>query len=173
MSPIPCETTDAPSLRSFLAELPEEDTLRIREPMELDYLPTALILELEKRRLAFDKATESAIPTRDLGNPIVQDEQSTGRNGASGQGRVRPGHRILHGIREQQQKREIEGRHLPDLTLSTETNSNQHQAVDHGRAQHNLQQDVTAREKHSAQFPLPDWVGLAVTGIGAFLGVLR
>ena len=50
MSPISCESTDAPSLRSFLAELPEEDTLRIREPMELDYLPTALILELEKRQ---------------------------------------------------------------------------------------------------------------------------
>src|ERR1700730_6889102 len=52
MSPIPPDRTDAPSLRSFLDELPEEDTLRIREPMELDYLPTALILELEKRRQA-------------------------------------------------------------------------------------------------------------------------
>jgi UbiD family decarboxylase len=40
----------SPSLRSFLAELPEEDILRIAEPMELDYLPTALVLELEKRR---------------------------------------------------------------------------------------------------------------------------
>ena len=50
MSPISCESTDAPSLRSFLAELPEEDTLRISEPIELDYLPTALILELEKRQ---------------------------------------------------------------------------------------------------------------------------
>jgi UbiD family decarboxylase len=40
----------SPSLRSFLAELPEEDILRIAEPMELDYLPTALVLELEKHR---------------------------------------------------------------------------------------------------------------------------
>jgi UbiD family decarboxylase len=39
----------SPSLRSFLAELPDDDTLRVREPMELDYVPTALILELEKR----------------------------------------------------------------------------------------------------------------------------
>src|SRR2546423_8292718 len=39
-----------PSLRSFLAELPDDDVLRISEPIELDYLPTALILELEKRR---------------------------------------------------------------------------------------------------------------------------
>jgi UbiD family decarboxylase len=37
-------------LRTFLAELPEEDILRISDPTELDYLPTALILELEKRR---------------------------------------------------------------------------------------------------------------------------
>ena len=43
-------STQSPSLRSFLADLPEEDILRISEPMELDYLPTALILELEKRR---------------------------------------------------------------------------------------------------------------------------
>jgi UbiD family decarboxylase len=40
----------SPSLRSFLAGLADNDILRISEPMELDYLPTALILELEKRR---------------------------------------------------------------------------------------------------------------------------
>jgi UbiD family decarboxylase len=40
----------SPSLRTFLAELPDDDILRISEPTELDYLPTALILELEKRR---------------------------------------------------------------------------------------------------------------------------
>src|SRR5260370_19822533 len=40
----------SPSLRSFLAELPKQEILRIAEPMELDYLPTALVLELEKRR---------------------------------------------------------------------------------------------------------------------------
>jgi 2,5-furandicarboxylate decarboxylase 1 len=40
----------SPSLRSFLAELPEDEILRISEPMELDFLPTALVLELEKRR---------------------------------------------------------------------------------------------------------------------------
>src|SRR4051794_18900150 len=39
-----------PSLRSFLAGLPHDDILRISEPMELDYLPTALILEMEKRQ---------------------------------------------------------------------------------------------------------------------------
>src|ERR1700704_5827450 len=49
---LPDRNADAqsPSLRSFLAELPDDDVRRISEPMELDYLPTALILELEKRR---------------------------------------------------------------------------------------------------------------------------
>jgi 2,5-furandicarboxylate decarboxylase 1 len=42
--------TQSPSLRTFLAKLPEDDIFRIPEPIELDFLPTALILELEKRR---------------------------------------------------------------------------------------------------------------------------
>ncbi len=36
------------SLRSFLDELPEDEVLRIGEPVELDYRPTALVLALEK-----------------------------------------------------------------------------------------------------------------------------
>lgn len=42
--------TQSPSLRTFLAELPEDEFFRISEPIELDFLPTALVLELEKRR---------------------------------------------------------------------------------------------------------------------------
>jgi UbiD family decarboxylase len=38
------------SLRDFLAALPEEQILRIKEPLSLDYVPTAIVLELEKRR---------------------------------------------------------------------------------------------------------------------------
>jgi UbiD family decarboxylase len=41
--------TQSPSLRSFLAALPEEEVLRITDPIDLDFLPTALVLELEKR----------------------------------------------------------------------------------------------------------------------------
>ena len=48
--PLTSRSVDSPSLRTFLAELPEDDVLRISEPLELDFLPTALILELEKRR---------------------------------------------------------------------------------------------------------------------------
>jgi 2,5-furandicarboxylate decarboxylase 1 len=44
------KSSQPPSLRSFLAELPESEILRISEPMELDYVPTALVLELERRR---------------------------------------------------------------------------------------------------------------------------
>lgn len=42
-------SSDHPSLRSFLAELPDDEVLRIEEPTDLDYLPTALVLELERR----------------------------------------------------------------------------------------------------------------------------
>jgi 2,5-furandicarboxylate decarboxylase 1 len=48
--PLPSRSVDTPSLRTFLAELPEDEVLRISEPLDLDFLPTALILELEKRR---------------------------------------------------------------------------------------------------------------------------
>ena len=37
------------SLRDFLAALPENQVLTLDEPFELDYTPTALVLELEKR----------------------------------------------------------------------------------------------------------------------------
>ncbi len=38
------------SLRTFLESLTEEETLRFEEPLELDYTPTALALELEKEQ---------------------------------------------------------------------------------------------------------------------------
>lgn len=40
---------DAPSLRTFLAQVPAHDILRIGEPVDLDFVPTALVLELEKQ----------------------------------------------------------------------------------------------------------------------------
>jgi 2,5-furandicarboxylate decarboxylase 1 len=40
--------TDEPSLRTWLASLPESDVLRIAEPVDLDFNPSALVLELEK-----------------------------------------------------------------------------------------------------------------------------
>lgn len=38
------------SLRTFLDSLPETEILRLTEPTELDYIPTALVWELEKRK---------------------------------------------------------------------------------------------------------------------------
>jgi UbiD family decarboxylase len=38
------------SLRTFLDQLPESEFLRLREPVNLDYVPTALVLELERRQ---------------------------------------------------------------------------------------------------------------------------
>lgn len=40
--------TDEPSLRTWLATVPESDVLRIAEPVDLDFNPSALVLELEK-----------------------------------------------------------------------------------------------------------------------------
>jgi 2,5-furandicarboxylate decarboxylase 1 len=37
------------SLRDFLDALPEEQLFRIQEPLSLDYVPTAIVLELEER----------------------------------------------------------------------------------------------------------------------------
>ena len=38
------------SLREYLESLPEDQILRIQQPLQLDYNPTALVLELEKRQ---------------------------------------------------------------------------------------------------------------------------
>ncbi len=38
------------SLRAFLDTLPEDEVLRITEPVNLDFTPTALVIELEKRK---------------------------------------------------------------------------------------------------------------------------
>ncbi len=37
------------SLRDFLVDLPKDEVIKITEPVELDYLPTALALELDKK----------------------------------------------------------------------------------------------------------------------------
>src|SRR5260370_30334460 len=39
-----------PSLKNFLDSLPDEEKLVISEPTNLDFLPTALVLELEARK---------------------------------------------------------------------------------------------------------------------------
>lgn len=53
------------SLRSFLDTLPPEDILRVAEPMQLDYKPTALVLELERQRrspVVMLERTEHGVP---------------------------------------------------------------------------------------------------------------
>ena len=55
---------------------------------------------------------------------------------------------------------------MPDLTLAAETYPDQHDKINDPGAQSDLQRDMrTRREKHSVQ--------LAVTGTGAFFGVLK
>ena len=38
------------SLRTFLDSLAENEFMRIKEPLNLDYTPTALVVELEKQK---------------------------------------------------------------------------------------------------------------------------
>src|SRR5258708_6001005 len=41
---------ESQSLRNYLKTLPAEDVIRISDPIDIDYRPTALVLELENRR---------------------------------------------------------------------------------------------------------------------------
>ena len=54
------------SLAEFLQQLPDSEVLRITEPMALDYFPTALVLELERRKrfpvLWLERPLGSALP---------------------------------------------------------------------------------------------------------------
>src|ERR1700722_18467658 len=43
-----CE--ESQSLRSYVESLPAADVIRISDPIDIDHVPTALVLELESRR---------------------------------------------------------------------------------------------------------------------------
>jgi hypothetical protein len=58
-------------------------------------------------------------------------------------------HRILRGIRKQEQQREVERSHLFNLTLATSTYADQHQQLNGGRAQQNFEQHVGAGKERS------------------------
>jgi hypothetical protein len=115
--------------------------------------------------LALDKFSEAAVAPGNFSHEIVHDQQRGRRDNASGQGCVRPGHRILHRIADQQQEGKVEGCHLPHFPLSAKANPCQDDDVNHRRANNNFQQHMDAGE-HSAYSP-------AVTGTGALLGVLK
>ena len=62
-TPLASRSVDAPSpsLRTFLADLPADEILQISEAIELDFLPTALILgtgEAPADARGHDRATE-------------------------------------------------------------------------------------------------------------------
>ena len=72
----------------------------------------------KKAGLSLDQSPETTIRTRQFCHQVIEHEQRGGCNGAAGERGVRPRHRVLHRVREQKQKREVKGRHLPHLTLS-------------------------------------------------------
>jgi len=117
--------------------------------------------------MSLNEATEAPIDPGHLSDKIVHNEQGYGRDGAPGERCVRASHCVLNRVGEKQEQSEVERGHLADLPLAAEADSDQHQEIDDTRPQGDFQQRVPAGERH-AQF----WV-VAVTGIGAFLGVLR
>ena len=115
-----------------------------------------------------NEAPEAAICSRKVGDKIVKKKQRTRSHHPAQQRSVRPSHGILHRIGEEQQKGEIERRHLSNLTLPAEANSDQDQQVNHAGAQDNLKQHVATGRKESL-FQL----AVTETGAGALFGVLR
>jgi hypothetical protein len=130
--------------------------------MRFDRLPVVY----QKTRLALNHTPETAAGPGKSPDQIIQHQQRGSRHHAPDQRRIRPGHRVLHGVGKKKQQREVERRHLSDLALAAEAYTNQYDQVDHTRAQCDLERNMrTRREEHSVQ--------LAVTGVGAPFGVLR
>src|ERR1700739_632867 len=119
----------------------------------------------QQRRLPLDPAAEEAIRSGEIGNQIVENEQRAGRHCATEQRGVGAGHSVLYGVGEQEQQCQVEGSHLSDLTFPAKAYTNQDEQINYPGAEHDLQQHVSAGGKCLAQ--------LAVTGTGAFFGVLR
>ena len=112
-----------------------------------------------------NEAPEAAIDSRKIGDKIIKKKQGTRRSDPAQQRSVRPSHGILHRIGEEKEQCEIERSHLSNLALAAKTNPDQNQQIDHAGAQGNLQQHVPTGKERLFQ--------LAVTGTGAFFGVLR
>src|SRR5512147_2288316 len=59
-------------------------------------------------------------------------------------------HRVLHGVREDEEEDEVERSELPDLSLAGEAEENEQEDVDDGRAEDDLREDETARKPHGS-----------------------
>ena len=80
-------------------------------------------------------------------------------------GSIRTGHRVLHGVAQQQEQSQIEGRHLPHFALAAEPYAQQDDGINHRRPQRDADQNMTAR--------IHAFYWVAVIGVGAPFGVLR
>jgi hypothetical protein len=98
--------------------------------------------------LSLNIFAEAAIPAGDFGHQIVQDQQRGGGDRASGQRRVGAGHRILHGVRKQQEQGEVERSHLADFPLAADADSDQHEEVDDSGAECDFKERVRVRGQH-------------------------
>ena len=93
----------------------------------------------EQAGLSLDVFSETAVAAGKFGDQIIQDQQRGGGDGASGERRVGAGHGVLHGVRKQQEQREIEGSHLADFPLAADADSDQHEEVDDSGAERDFE----------------------------------
>jgi hypothetical protein len=120
----------------------------------------------QKTRLALNDVAKGAIGAGKSPNKVIQHQQSGSCDNAADQRSIRTSHRILYGIGKKEKQSQVERSHLPHFAFTTEAYADQYDKIDHARAQRDLQHSMpTLREKHSVQ--------LAVTGVGAFFGVLK
>ena len=94
--------------------------------------------------LTLDQLAETAVDARKIGDEVVQQQQGSGGNDPSEQGRVRPGHGVLHGVADKEEQGEVKGRHLPDLALAAQPHAQQDDGVDDRRPQGNFDQNMPA-----------------------------
>ncbi len=95
----------------------------------------------QDRRLPTQNLPDFPIVCGDFRNHVVHHQQRDRSRTSANHGRVRPCHGILHGIRKQQEQRQVEGRHLPDFTLAAQAHADEYDAVHRQRAKGDLQQD--------------------------------
>ena len=107
----------------------------------------ALLAELPEHRLTvlhqdrglpFEEALDSWTRPARLSNQPVDQEQHGRRREPPLQRGVRPHHRVLHGVRDQQDQHQVEDRHLPDLSFPHDSEAEEHGEVDDRRTNQDL-----------------------------------
>src|SRR5581483_5879846 len=88
----------------------------------------------QQRRRPLDRSAEEGHPLSRYGYAEVDGDEHGGRDQSPRDRRVSADHRILHGVGDEQDHDEVEGRHLAQLPLSGRPQAQQEDEVDDDRA---------------------------------------